>query len=175
MTSLTLASTAELRTGPVMPLIRDPETATPSAQATTSTAAALSTAPPAASRARAGCQVILSPDPGADELEQPLPERRGEDHDEQRAERDQQRRVGVAQRDRRQPDAEQPAEQQPGSGERAGDEPLPVAGEGVGEHHEQRAASRGSSPRGRRREEVGVRLGQVLEVLGVSTRRPTSM
>ena len=34
--------------------------ATPSAQATSSTATALSTAPPTASRARAGCQVILS-------------------------------------------------------------------------------------------------------------------
>ena len=42
------------------PLIREPETATPSAQATSSTATALSAAPPTASTARAGCQVILS-------------------------------------------------------------------------------------------------------------------
>ena len=37
-------------------------------------------------------------------------------------------------RDRGQPDAEQPAEQQPGGGEGAGDEPLPVAGQGVRQH-----------------------------------------
>ena len=75
------------------------------------------------------------PDPGADELEQALPQRRREDHDEQRPEGDQQRRVGVAERDRRQPDAEQPAEQQPGGREGPGDEPLPVARQGVGQDH----------------------------------------
>ena len=41
-----------------MPAIREPDTATPSAQATSSTAAALSAAPPTASRARTGCQVM---------------------------------------------------------------------------------------------------------------------
>ena len=58
--SLTLASTAELRTWGVIGPIRDPETATPRAQATSSTASADRKAPPTASTARAGCQVILS-------------------------------------------------------------------------------------------------------------------
>ena len=40
--------------------MRVPEMATPSAQATSSTAAALSAAPPTASMARTGCQVIRS-------------------------------------------------------------------------------------------------------------------
>ena len=44
----------------MIPPIREPEIATPSAHATTSTAAALSAAPPTASMARAGCQVIRS-------------------------------------------------------------------------------------------------------------------
>ena len=57
---MTLARTVELRTIGVTPSIREPETATPSAHATTSTAAALSTAPPIASIARTGCQRILS-------------------------------------------------------------------------------------------------------------------
>ncbi len=59
-TSLTLESTSELRTIGVTPSIREPETATPSAQATIRTAQALSAAPPIASSARTGCQVIRS-------------------------------------------------------------------------------------------------------------------
>ncbi len=58
--ALTFASTADSRTIGVTCPIREPEIATPSAQATMSTASALSTAPPTASTARAGCQVILS-------------------------------------------------------------------------------------------------------------------
>ena len=57
---LTFASTADSRTIGVTWPIRDPEIATPSAQATISTATALSMAPPTASTARAGCQVIFS-------------------------------------------------------------------------------------------------------------------
>ncbi len=59
-TALTRASTAESRTSGVRAPIRVPDTATPSAHATMSTATALSAAPPTASTARAGCQVILS-------------------------------------------------------------------------------------------------------------------
>ena len=55
-----MASTAESRTIGVTGPIRDPDTATPSAQATSSTAAALSTEPPTASTARTGCHEILS-------------------------------------------------------------------------------------------------------------------
>ena len=84
-------------------------------------------------------------DLGAAPLQQPLPERGGQDHDEQRTQRHQQRRVRVAERDRRQPDAEEAAEQQPRGGEGAGDEALPVAGDGVGHHQHRRAASRGGS------------------------------
>ncbi len=133
-TSLTLERTSELRTIGVTPSIREPETATPSAQATIRTAQALSAAPPIASSARAGCQVIRSRILAPRVLQQTLPQRGGQDHDEQRAQRDQQRRVGVAERDRRQPDAEEAAEQQARGGEGAGDEALPVAGDGVGEH-----------------------------------------
>ena len=64
----------------------------------------------------------------------------------------QQRRVGVAERDRREPDAEQAAEQQPGGGEGAGDEALPVAREGVGEdQHDQQPVEEvhAGSPRSR--------------------------
>ena len=43
-----------------MPPMREPEMATPSAHATSSTATALSAAPPTASTARTGCQVIRS-------------------------------------------------------------------------------------------------------------------
>ena len=78
----------------------------PAPRPRSSTAAALRTAPPTASSARTGCQRDLVAQPGAEELAQALAQRRRQDHDEQRAERDQQRRVGVAERDRRQPDAE---------------------------------------------------------------------
>ncbi len=54
----TLASTVEARTIGVTPAIREPETATPSAHATSSTATALRAAPPTASSARTGCQVM---------------------------------------------------------------------------------------------------------------------
>ena len=57
---MTSASTLESRTIGVMPWSPDPESATPSAQATSSAAAPLSTAPPTASRARIGCHLILS-------------------------------------------------------------------------------------------------------------------
>ena len=59
-TSLTSASTVESRTIGVMPPIREPEMATPSAQETSSTATALSAAPPMASTARIGCHLIRS-------------------------------------------------------------------------------------------------------------------
>ena len=55
-TESTLASTADSRTVGVIAPIREPDTATPSAQATSSTAAALRAAPPTASTARIGCQ-----------------------------------------------------------------------------------------------------------------------
>ena len=154
---------------PVMPPIRDPETATPSAHATTSTAAALSSGAADGVDGAGRLPGDPVPDPRADELEQALPQRRGQDHDEQRAERDQQRRVGVAERDRRQPDAEQPAEQQPGRREGAGDEALPVAGEGVGETTSTTSSQSRKFTGSRRRCEVGVRRRQVLEVLGVMT------
>ena len=50
----------ESRTCGLMPGIRDPLIATPSIQATTSTATTLRAAPPTASTARIGCQVILA-------------------------------------------------------------------------------------------------------------------
>ncbi len=71
---------------------------------------------------------------GSGELEQCLTERRGHDHDEQRAERDPHRRVRVAERYRSEPDAEQAAEEQSGGRARPGDEPLPVAAQRVGDH-----------------------------------------
>jgi hypothetical protein len=58
ITSSTCPSTSEERTWLLIPGRLDPLTATPSAHATTSTAAVLSTAPPTASSARTGCQVI---------------------------------------------------------------------------------------------------------------------
>ena len=54
----TLARIAESRTSGVIPPMRVPETATPSAQATRSTATALRADPPTASTARIGCQVM---------------------------------------------------------------------------------------------------------------------
>ena len=55
----TSARTFESRTRGVMPRSPEPESATPSAQATSRAATALSMAPPTASSARTGCQVIL--------------------------------------------------------------------------------------------------------------------
>ena len=129
--SSTLASTVDSRTIEVTGPILVPETATPRAQATSSTAPTLSAAPPSASSARTGCQVMRDTDPRADVLQQRLAEGGGEDDDEQRADRDQQGRGGVTERQRRQPDAEQAAAQQPGGREDAGDEALPISGQGV--------------------------------------------
>ena len=56
--SSTLARIAESRTSGVIAPIRVPDTATPSAQATSSTATALSADPPTASTARIGCHVM---------------------------------------------------------------------------------------------------------------------
>ena len=56
----TLARIAESRTRGVTAPMRVPETATPSAHATSSTATALRTEPPMASTARIGCQVMRS-------------------------------------------------------------------------------------------------------------------
>ena len=80
--------------------------ATPSAHATSSTATALSAAPPTASTARTGCQVIRSRIRAPANCSTRLPERGAQDHDEEGAERDQDRRLGVAERGRGQPDAE---------------------------------------------------------------------
>ena len=52
--------TADSRTSGVTLPSREPEIATPSAHATSSTANALSSAPPTASTARMGCQVMRS-------------------------------------------------------------------------------------------------------------------
>ena len=57
-TSSTSASTVDSRTIGVIPPIREPEMATPRAQATSSTATALRAAPPMASTARMGCHLI---------------------------------------------------------------------------------------------------------------------
>ena len=56
----TRARIAESRTSGVIAPMRVPETATPSAHATSSTATALRADPPTASSARTGCQVMRS-------------------------------------------------------------------------------------------------------------------
>ena len=60
MTWSTLPSTRDSRTSSETHGSREPVMATPSAQATTRTATMLSAAPPTASSARTGCQVIWS-------------------------------------------------------------------------------------------------------------------
>ena len=87
--------TDDSRTSGVMPEMPEPAIATPSAHDTSSTAAPLRTAPPAASTARNGCQRDRVAQPRAGVLEERLPEARGQDHDEQRAQRDQ-HRLGLA-------------------------------------------------------------------------------
>ena len=78
----------DLRTCGVIAPNRDPDTATPRAQATRSTATADSAAPPAASTARAGCQVILSRTFAPANWSIAWPRVAREDHDEQCAQRD---------------------------------------------------------------------------------------
>ncbi len=134
--SLTLASTAESRTWGVIGPIREPETATPSAQATSSTATAESAAPPIGVEGAHRLPGDLVTHLRAGVLERGLADGGREDDDEERAERDPQGRGGVAECLRGEPDAEEAAEQQADGGEGAGDEALPVAREGVGEHHE---------------------------------------
>ncbi len=73
--------------------------------------------------------------PGATHLEERLPERRADDHDEHRGQRDQDRRARITQRRGREPDPDHTADQQTDRREGAGDEALPVAGHGV-QHHD---------------------------------------
>ena len=96
----------------------------------------LSAAPPTASRARTGCQVMRARIRAPANCRTACPKDAQTSTTNSAASETHSAGCGVAEQPRGQPDADQAAEQQPAGGERAGDEALPVAGDGVGDHQD---------------------------------------